>query len=51
VVSRELRAAAASVAGKRGIYPFDDFIIYNEPRARDQLKLMGRGLLHKAGWA
>jgi hydroxyacylglutathione hydrolase len=47
----EIRAAAASVAGKRGIHRFDDFIIYNEPRARDQLKLMGRGLLHKAGWA
>jgi hypothetical protein len=39
------------VAGKRGIHRFDGFIIYNEPRARDQLKLMGRGLLHKAGWA
>jgi hypothetical protein len=47
----EIRAAAASVAGKRGIHRFDGFIIYNEPRARDQLKLMGRGLLHKAGWA
>jgi hydroxyacylglutathione hydrolase len=43
-----VRAAAASVAGKRGIHRFDDFIIYNEPRVRDQLKLMGRGLLHKA---
>ena len=47
----EIRAAAASVAGKRGIHRFDDFIIYNEPRVRDQLKLMGRGLLHKAGVA
>jgi hydroxyacylglutathione hydrolase len=47
----EIRAAAASVAGKRGIHRFDDFIIYNEPRVRDQLKLMGRGLLHKAGQA
>jgi glyoxylase-like metal-dependent hydrolase (beta-lactamase superfamily II) len=48
---REVRAAAVSVAGKRGIYPFDDFIIYNEPRVRDQLRLMGRGLAHKAYWA
>jgi glyoxylase-like metal-dependent hydrolase (beta-lactamase superfamily II) len=48
---REIRAAAASVASKRGIHRFDDFIIYNEPRVRDQLRLMGRGLLHKAYWA
>jgi glyoxylase-like metal-dependent hydrolase (beta-lactamase superfamily II) len=47
----EIRAAAASVAAKRGIHRFDDFIIYNEPRVRDQLSLMGRGLLHKAYWA
>jgi glyoxylase-like metal-dependent hydrolase (beta-lactamase superfamily II) len=47
----EIRTAAASVAGKRGIHRFDDFIIYNEPRVRDQVKLMGRGLLHKAGVA
>jgi glyoxylase-like metal-dependent hydrolase (beta-lactamase superfamily II) len=45
---REVQAAAASVAGKRGIHPFDDFIIYNEPRVRDQLRLMGRGLANKA---
>jgi glyoxylase-like metal-dependent hydrolase (beta-lactamase superfamily II) len=44
----EVRAAAASVASKRGIHRFDDFIIYNEPRVRHQLGLMGRGLLHKA---
>jgi hydroxyacylglutathione hydrolase len=47
---RQVRAAAVSVAGKRGIHPFD-FIIYNEPRVRDQLRLMGRGLAHKAYWA
>jgi glyoxylase-like metal-dependent hydrolase (beta-lactamase superfamily II) len=45
---REIQAAAASVAGKRGIHPFGAFIIYNEPRVRHQLKLMGRGLAHKA---
>jgi hydroxyacylglutathione hydrolase len=44
----EVQSAAASVAGKRGIHPFGAFIIYNEPRVRDQLRLMGRGLLHKA---
>ena len=44
----EIRAAAASVASKRGVHRFDDFIIYNEPRVRDQLGLMGRGLLNKA---
>ena len=47
----EIRTAAASVAGERGIHRFDDFIIYNEPRVRDQVGLMGRGLLHKAYWA
>jgi glyoxylase-like metal-dependent hydrolase (beta-lactamase superfamily II) len=47
----DVRTAAVSVAAKRGIHRFDDFIIYNEPRLGDQLKLMGRGLLHKARWA
>jgi len=47
----DVRTAAASVAAKRGIHRFNDFIIYNEPRLGDQLKLMGRGLLHKAHWA
>jgi hydroxyacylglutathione hydrolase len=28
---RDVRAAAAAVAGKPGVHPFDDFIIYNEP--------------------
>jgi hydroxyacylglutathione hydrolase len=41
------RAAAASVAGNRGVHRFDDFVIYNQPGARDQLKLIARGLLHK----
>lgn len=44
----QVQSAAAAVAGKRGIHPFGAFIIYNEPRVRDQLRLMGRGLLHKA---
>jgi hydroxyacylglutathione hydrolase len=44
---RDVRAAAASVAGKKGAHRFDDFIIYNQPGPRDQLKLIARGLLHK----
>jgi glyoxylase-like metal-dependent hydrolase (beta-lactamase superfamily II) len=45
---RDIRAAARSVAGKQGVHRFDDFVIYNEPGARDQLNLIARGLLHKA---
>ena len=38
------RDAARSVASVRGIHRFDDFIIYNEPRATDLLlKLMAGG--------
>jgi hydroxyacylglutathione hydrolase len=44
---KEVRTAARSVAGKRGGHRFDDFVIYNQPRASDQLKLIARGLLHK----
>jgi glyoxylase-like metal-dependent hydrolase (beta-lactamase superfamily II) len=44
---RDVRAAARSVAGKQGVHRFDDFIIYNEPSRRDQLKLIAHGLLHK----
>jgi hydroxyacylglutathione hydrolase len=44
---KEVRAAAASVAGKRGVHRFDDFVIYNQPGPRDQLKLIAQGLLHK----
>ncbi|MDX6313258.1 MAG: hydroxyacylglutathione hydrolase [Streptomyces sp.] len=42
-----IRDAAASVAGRPGVHRFDDFIIYNEPRRSDLLKLMARGLTHK----
>jgi hydroxyacylglutathione hydrolase len=42
-----VRAAAASVAGRQGVHIFDDFIIYNEPGLRDHLKLGGRALAHK----
>jgi hypothetical protein len=36
------------VASTRGRHVFDDFVIYNEPRQRDMLRLMARGLVHKA---
>jgi hydroxyacylglutathione hydrolase len=42
------RDAARSVASVRGIHRFDDFIIYNEPRKRDKIRLMLRGLATKA---
>ncbi len=44
---RAVRAAAATAARRKGAHRFDDFIIYNEPGARDQLRLAARGLLHK----
>lgn len=44
---RDVRSAAAAVAGKRGVYRFDDFVIYNQPGTRDQLKLIAGGLLHR----
>ena len=42
-----VRDAAVAVASRRGTHRFDDFIIYNESRPRDQVKLLGRGLLHR----
>jgi glyoxylase-like metal-dependent hydrolase (beta-lactamase superfamily II) len=44
---RDVQAAAASVAVKRGVHRFDDFVLYNQPGLRDQLTLTGRGFLHK----
>jgi hydroxyacylglutathione hydrolase len=44
---RAIRDATASVASKRGVHRFDDFIIYNEPRKADPLRLVARGLTHK----
>jgi glyoxylase-like metal-dependent hydrolase (beta-lactamase superfamily II) len=44
-----LRDTARSVASSRGVHRFDDFIIYNEPRKKDMIKLMLRGLAGKAG--
>lgn len=45
---RAVRQAAHAVRDRRGVHRFDDFVIYNEPRKRDMLRLMARGLLHKA---
>jgi glyoxylase-like metal-dependent hydrolase (beta-lactamase superfamily II) len=42
-----IRDAARSVAGKRGVHRFDDFVIYHEPRRADLVKLMARGLAHR----
>jgi len=44
---RDVRAAAASVAGKQGVHRYDDFIIYNQAGMRDWLKLIAGGLRHK----
>jgi hydroxyacylglutathione hydrolase len=40
-----IRDAARSVAGQPGRHVFDDFLIFNQPGTRDQLKLMLDGLL------
>lgn len=42
-----VRDAAASVAGRRGVHRFNDFVLYNEPGAADQLRLMAGGLAHR----
>lgn len=42
-----VRDAAASVAGRRGVHRFDDFIIYNEPGRGDKARLIARGLAAK----
>jgi hydroxyacylglutathione hydrolase len=42
-----VRDAAAAVAGRRGVYRFDDFIIYNEPRRTDHYRLLARGLAYR----
>jgi glyoxylase-like metal-dependent hydrolase (beta-lactamase superfamily II) len=42
-----IRDAAASITGKPGAHKFDDFVIYNEPRKVDLLKLMARGWSHR----
>jgi hydroxyacylglutathione hydrolase len=44
---RNIRAAAASVAGRQGEHRFDDFIMYNEPGRREQRKLAARARVHR----
>ncbi|WP_236652435.1 MBL fold metallo-hydrolase [Streptacidiphilus neutrinimicus] len=43
-----VRDASVAVAGRRGVHRFDDFVVYNEPRRRDMLRLTARGLANKA---
>jgi hydroxyacylglutathione hydrolase len=38
----------AARATRPGVYRSDDFILYLEPRKRDLVKMMARGLAHKA---
>ena len=45
--AQDVRAAAASVAGRQGEHRFDDFIIYNAPGRREQRKLAARARVHK----
>lgn len=42
---RQARDAARSVAGRPGVYRFDDFSIVNEPRPRDMRRLVARAHL------
>ena len=42
------RDASKSVASKRGVHKFDDFIVYNEPRKSDMIRLLLRGYAAKA---
>lgn len=44
-----VRDAARSVSAVRGVHRFDDFIVYNEPRKFDMIRLTARGLAAKAG--
>ncbi|HET7015220.1 MAG TPA: MBL fold metallo-hydrolase [Streptosporangiaceae bacterium] len=44
---KDVHAAIRSGAEAKGVYRFDDFILYNEPAMRQQLNLIRRGLLHK----
>jgi len=40
--------AAHAVAAHRGVHRFDDILIYNEPRRRNMLRPLARGMAHKA---
>jgi glyoxylase-like metal-dependent hydrolase (beta-lactamase superfamily II) len=43
-----VRDAAVAATGRKGRHRHDDFIIYNQPGTWDSLKLIARGLLHRA---
>lgn len=45
---KDVRDATASIAGKRGLHRFDDFIIFNEPSKRHWQMLIARGRWHQA---
>lgn len=42
-----VRDAAISVAARRGVHSFDDFIIVNRPRLPAMLRMAARGLWHR----
>ena len=42
-----VRSAMAAVAHRRGVHPFDDFIIYNRPRLWSLLRVIARSLRHR----
>lgn len=43
----EVRDAAISIAARRGVHAFFDFIIVNRPRLSAMLRMAGRGLWHR----
>ena len=43
-------AVASPVVARRGVHRFEDFIVYNEPRRTDVIKLTLRGRAAKAGF-
>lgn len=45
----EIRDAAYEVAGRRGVYAFDDYIIYNQAGRWPMTKLVVRGLVGRFG--
>jgi hydroxyacylglutathione hydrolase len=42
-----VRDAAKSVADRKGVHAFDDFVVYHEPGKGALLKAMARGLMHR----
>ncbi|AUG75531.1 MBL fold metallo-hydrolase [Kitasatospora sp. MMS16-BH015] len=48
---REVRAAARAVADRPGVHRYDFFVLYNGKCTAGQLRLLARGLTHKAAYA